>query len=58
MLYLEFMPLSIPLIGATLEQMSTRFGPNRPAADMEGNGDFLEIFEDFWKISWRFLGIF
>ena len=38
----------------------TRFGPNRVAADMEGNGefDFLEIFEDFWRISWRFLEIF
>ena len=38
----------------------TRFGPNRVAADMEGNGefDFLEIFDDFWRISWRFLEIF
>ena len=38
----------------------TRFGPNRVAADMEGNGefDFLEIFEDFWRISWRFLEFF
>ena len=27
---------------------------------MEGNGefDFLKIFEDFWRISWRFLEIF
>ena len=36
------------------------FGPNKPAADMEGNGefDFMEIFEDSWRISWRFLEIF
>ena len=29
----------------------TRFGPNRVAADMEGNGefDFWGIFEDFWR---------
>ena len=40
--------------------LKTRFGPKRVAADMEGNGefDFLEIFEDFWRISWRFLEIF
>ena len=31
----------------------TRFGPNRPAADMERNGeiDFWGIFEDFWRHS-------
>ena len=46
----------IVLLGETC---LTRFGPNRVAADMEGNGefDFLEIFEDFWRISWRFLEI-
>ena len=31
----------------------TRFGPNRPAADMEGNGEF-----DFWIIFGEFLNIF
>ena len=41
-------------------QINTRFGPNRVAADMEENGefDFLENFEDFWRISWRCLEIF
>ena len=35
----------------------TRFGPNRPAADMEGNGEFnfCLIYEDFWRIFWEFL---
>ena len=37
---------------------TTRFGPNRPAADIEGNGefDFLVIYEDFWRVTedfWR-----
>ena len=33
--------------------MKTRFGPNRVAADTEGNGefDFWVIFEDFWRHS-------
>ena len=31
----------------------TRFGPNRVAADMEGNGEF-----DFLEIFWRFFGDF
>ena len=37
------------LIMATL---LTRFGPNRPAADTEGNGEFYfwVIYEDFWRI--------
>ena len=32
--------------------VETRFGPNRPAADMEGNVefDFLVIYEDFWRV--------
>ena len=40
--------------------IKTRFRPNRVAADMEGNRefDFLKIFEDFWRISWRFLDFF
>ena len=31
----------------------TRFGPNRVAAEMEGNGEFhfWVIFEDFWRHS-------
>ena len=35
----------------------TRFGPTRPAADMEGNGEFhfWVIFEDFWRHCWRLL---
>ena len=34
------------------KEYKTRFGPNRPAADMEGNGefDFLVIYEDFWRV--------
>ena len=45
--------------------LQTRFGPNRPAADMEGNGEFnfwvtsLRIFgdilEDFWQILEKFV---
>ena len=33
--------------------ISTRYGPNRPAADMEGNGefDFWAIFKDFCRLS-------
>ena len=39
-------------------QDRTRFGPNRPAADMEGNGeyDFWVIYEEFGRIAeyfWR-----
>ena len=36
-----------------METSITRFGPNRPAADMEGNGefDFWVNFEDFWRHS-------
>ena len=39
--------------------VKTRFGPNRPAADMEGNGEFHfwvifrifgDILDDFWRI--------
>jgi len=32
--------------------LETRFRPNRPAADMEANGefDFWVIYEDFWRI--------
>ena len=32
-------------------QERTRFRPNRPAADMEGNGEFDSwvTFEDFWR---------
>ena len=42
-----------------LLQTKTRFGPNRPAADMEGNGefDFWVIYEYFSRICedvWRF----
>ena len=35
----------------------TRFGPNRPAADMKGNGefDFRVIYEDFCRIVQVFL---
>ena len=29
----------------------TMFGPNRPAVDMEGNGEFWVTFEDFWRHS-------
>ena len=45
----------------------TRFGPNRPAADTEGNGkfdfwviykDFWRVFEDFWRIFEDFWRIF
>ena len=41
------------------ECILTRFGPNRPAADMEGNGEFHfwvifrifgDILDDFWRI--------
>ena len=36
---------------------TTRFRPNRPAADMEGNGEFnfCLIYEDFWRIFYEFL---
>ena len=39
--------------------IKTRFGPNRPAADMEGNGEFgfLVIYEDFW-INFAIVGEF
>ena len=45
-------------IFASVKSKATRFGPNRPAAEMEGNGEFdfwiiLRIFgdilEDFWR---------
>ena len=34
----------------------TRFGPNRPAAEMDGNGefDFWVIYEEFWRIFEKF----
>ena len=37
--------------------LKTRFGPNRVAADTEGNGelDFWVIFENFWRYSQGFL---
>ena len=38
------------------QQVKTRFGPNRVAADMERNGEFyiLLIYEDFlWNYCWR-----
>ena len=40
---------------------TTRYGPNRVAADMVGNGgfNFLEIliYQDFWRIFEGFLGL-
>ena len=46
-----------PLVAHAASPMAIWFGPNRPAADMEGNGKFeflgfLEIygkFEEFWR---------
>ena len=40
------------LAGRDMISSETRFGPNRVAADMEGNGefDFWEIYEDFWQL--------
>ena len=40
--------------------VSTSFGPNRPAADMEGNGEFhfCFIYEDFLRIFRKLMKIF
>ena len=32
------------------DHITTRFGPNRPAADMEGNSEF-DFLGDFWRHS-------
>ena len=39
---------------------TTRFGPNRPAADIEGNGefDFWVIYEEYLRIFGEFVRIF
>ena len=44
-------PVQVTTVVSHLEK--TRYGPNRPAADMERKGefDFWGIFEDFWRHS-------
>ena len=31
------------IVACSLQQYRTRYGPNRPAADMEGNGEFFWV---------------
>ena len=52
--------LKLDLLKIRIYLIVTRYGPNRPAADTEGNGEFefWVIFEDFWRVFEDFLRIF